>query len=81
MAKYRIRTFRGYSYKSTYETALQEAKDMILDIIVDKHRTDLWWAEIRRVDDGEFVAMVTCPQIGKWTIKKAFIDMQDYCGR
>ena len=54
---------------------------MILDIIVDKHRTDLWWAEIRRVDDGEFVAMVTCPQIGKWTIKKAFIDMQDYCGR
>ncbi len=76
MAKYKIKSFRGYSYKSTYETALQEAKDMILDIIVDGHPQTKWWAVVNREDDGERVASVHCPEIGKWYIVKSQKDMQ-----
>lgn len=76
MKKYRIKTFRGYSYKSTYETALQEGKDMILDIIVDGHPVKDWWAVINRQDDGEHVATIHCPELGKWHIIKQLKDLQ-----
>lgn len=76
MAKYRIKTFRGYSYKSTYESALQAAKDMILDIIVDGHPVKEWWAVINREDDGEHVATIHAPRVGQWYIVKALRDFQ-----
>lgn len=77
MSKYRIRSFRGYSYKSTYESALQEAKDMILDIIVDGHPQTKWWAIIYRQDDDERVATIHCPEVGQWYIVKVLRDMQN----
>lgn len=76
MAKYRITTFRGYSYKGTYEAALQEAKDMIMDIIVDGHPVKRWWAVISYKSDNEHVATVHCPAIGQWCIINAFKNLQ-----
>ena len=77
MARYRIKTFRGYSYKSTYEAALQEAKDMILDIIVDGHPKTKWWAVIYRQDENSHAATIHCPKVGQWYIVKALRDMQN----
>lgn len=76
MAKYRINTFRGYSYKGSYETALQEAKDMIMDIILDGHPVKRWWAVISFENDGEHVATVHCPVIGQWCIIEALKYLQ-----
>lgn len=76
MAKYRIKTFRGYSYKSTYESALRAAKDMILDIIVDGRPVKDWWAIIYRQDNEEHVATIHAPKVGQWYIVKALRELQ-----
>lgn len=66
MKKYKIRTFRGYSYKGSLDAAEQEAKDMIMDIIVDAQPKAHWWAEVVRCDDNEQVLFIRCPELWKW---------------
>lgn len=60
-----IRTFRGYECTGDYDTAVQMAKDMIMDIITDSWCIEYWWARIidQWSDDSQ---LWYCPKIGKW---------------
>lgn len=82
MAKVRVRTFRGYADFESIREAEQEAKNMIMDIIVDGFESSLWWAQVYRYD-LQVIRTWGCPEVGKWIystwvhIDKMFFDL--YC--
>ena len=82
MAKVRVRTFRGYADFDSIRVAQQEAKNMILDIIVDGHPESFWWAQVYWYDQQVYRTW-GCPEVGKWIyspwvhIDELFFDL--YC--
>ena len=67
--RYCVRTFRGYDCTDDLEKALEMAKFMIMDIIMDNWSDDYWWARIIDNRDGNS-QLWTCPKVGEWAFSQ-----------
>lgn len=66
MAKIRVKTFRGYADFDSIRVAQQEAKNMILDIIVDGFPERFWWAQVYWYEN-QVLRTWSCPEVGLWS--------------
>lgn len=66
--KYKIRTFRGFDYAEDFSSAIEKAKSMLLDIIVDRQKKMHWWAVVYPLSGRGKSAYVSCDGINEWFI-------------